>query len=85
MANYDYRCKGCARIATLTISMTEYNPEYRPECDKCGEPMKRLFNGHMAIKLRVKTGAKGQPYYGSHGERERRMNAARKAANPGAY
>lgn len=84
VANYDFRCKECEAVVTIQIPMSEYDTLIPPNCGVHG-PMKRVFNGHMAINLSVKgRKMKGQPYYGGYEERERRMAAARKQANPGA-
>jgi putative FmdB family regulatory protein len=82
MANYDFRCKQCGEETMVQVPMSEYEFTDPPECHG---PMKRVFNGHMAIRLSVKgiNTPKGQPYYGDHEQRERRMAAARKQANPG--
>lgn len=41
MANYDYKCKKCDRVETITKPMSESSRE--EHCEKCGEKMQRIF------------------------------------------
>jgi predicted nucleic acid-binding Zn ribbon protein len=42
MATYDYQCKEDEFKVTITRGMTE--EEIVPYCDKCNEPMNRIYN-----------------------------------------
>lgn len=42
MATYDYKCADDGFALTVTRGMTE--DEIIPYCDKCNEPMKRIYN-----------------------------------------
>ena len=41
MASYDYKCEADSFQVTITRGMTEQ--EILPYCDKCNEPMKRVY------------------------------------------
>lgn len=42
MASYEYKCEADALQVTVVRGMTE--DEIIPYCDKCNEPMKRIYN-----------------------------------------
>lgn len=42
MASYDYKCDNDSEVITITRGMTE--DEIIPYCDKCNEPMSRLYS-----------------------------------------
>ena len=42
MASYDYKCDNDLTVITISRGMTE--DEIIPYCDKCNEPMSRLYS-----------------------------------------
>ena len=42
MASYDYKCDNDLTVITISRGMTE--DEIVPYCDKCNEPMSRLYS-----------------------------------------
>jgi predicted nucleic acid-binding Zn ribbon protein len=42
MASYEYKCDGDGYLITITRGMTE--DEIIPYCDKCNEPMSRMYS-----------------------------------------
>jgi predicted nucleic acid-binding Zn ribbon protein len=42
VASYDYKCDNDSEVITITRGMTE--DEIIPYCDKCNEPMSRLYS-----------------------------------------
>lgn len=42
MATYEYKCDNDSSVITITRGMTE--DEIIPYCDKCNEPMSRLYS-----------------------------------------
>lgn len=42
MASYDYKCDNDSEVVTIIRGMTE--DEIIPYCDKCNEPMSRLYS-----------------------------------------